>query len=88
MNIDELRQHYLSQAPYPFDGTIREGMFTPDEVASISRYGYWFEAIWSGRVPFTTDKLKRFNGAKQMDPSARNKWESLWVRYVRARCPF
>ncbi len=25
MDIDELRQHYLEKAPYPFDGTISDG---------------------------------------------------------------
>ncbi|MBT7912812.1 hypothetical protein HN588_02765, partial [Candidatus Bathyarchaeota archaeon] len=74
MNLSELRQQYLNKAPYPFDGTIREGIFTTDEVAAINKYGYWFEAIWGGKVPLTTDKLKRFKGAKQMDTSERNNW--------------
>jgi hypothetical protein len=51
MNVDELRQQYLQMAPYPFDGTIMEGIFTPDEIAGINKYGYWFEAIWNGKVP-------------------------------------
>jgi uncharacterized protein YifE (UPF0438 family) len=88
MNLDELRRHYLGKAPYPFDGIIREGIFTADEKAGIAKYGHWFEAIWCGKVPLTTDKLKRFKNAKQMDPSDRNKWEDLWVRYDRERCPF
>ena len=88
MNLDELRQHYLCKAPYPFDEFIREGIFTSDEIAAINKYGHWFEAIWRGKVPLTTEKLKRFSGAKKMDPSDRNKWEDLWVRYDRERCPF
>jgi uncharacterized protein YifE (UPF0438 family) len=68
--------------------TIPEGMFTTDEVAAINKYGYWFEAIWSGKIPLTTDKLKRFKNAKRMAPLERNKWEDLWVRYNRERCPF
>jgi uncharacterized protein YifE (UPF0438 family) len=63
-------------------------MFTTDEVAAINKYGYWFEAIWSGKIPLTTDKLKRFKNAKRMAPLERNKWEDLWVRYNRERCPF
>jgi len=88
MNIDELRQQYLNKAPYPFDGTIMEGIFTSDEIAGINKYGYWFEAIRGGKVPLTTDKLKRFHKANEMDPSDRNKWEDLWIRYEQERCPF
>jgi hypothetical protein len=42
MNLSELRQQYLNKAPYPFDGTIREGIFTSEEVSGINKYGYWF----------------------------------------------
>jgi uncharacterized protein YifE (UPF0438 family) len=88
MNLDERRQRYLNKAPYPFDWTIPEGLFTTDEVEAINKYGFWFEAIWRGEVPLTTEKLKRFRGAEKMDPSERNKWEDLWVRYDREKCPF
>lgn len=88
MNVDELRQKYLNKAPYPIDGTIREGIFTPEEIAGINKYGHWFQAIWDDKVPLTTDKLKRFRRAKELDPSNRNKWEDLWVRYDLERCPF
>ena len=64
MNLDDLRQQYLNMAPYPMDGMINESIFTADEKSAISKYGYWFEAIWSGKVPLTTDKLKRFKRAK------------------------
>lgn len=88
MELDELRQKYLQMAPYPFDGMVGEGVFTTDEKVAISKYGYWFEAIWAGKVPLTTEKLKRFKYAREMPPSDRNKWEDLWVRYDRERCPF
>ena len=88
MNLDELRQHYLQKAPYPFDGTIQEGIFTKDEETAIEKYGYWFEAIWNGKVPLTTEKLKRFHRAKEIVDSERNRWENLWVRYDKERCPF
>ena len=88
MELDELRQQYLQMAPYSFDGMIHEGAFTTDEKAAISKYGYWFEAIWAGKVPLTTEKLKRFKRAKEIPPTDRNKWEDLWVRYNRERCPF
>ena len=88
MNIDELRQHYLNKAPYPFDGYVKKELFTTDEIAGINKYGYWFEAIWTGKVPLTTDKLKRFRNAKKLNASDRNKWEDLWVRYNAERCPF
>jgi hypothetical protein len=88
MNIDELRQKYLSMAPYPIDETIRQEIFTSDEIAGIHKYGYWFEAIWNDKVPLATDKLKSFHQAMKMAPSDRGKWEDLWVRYDRERCPF
>jgi uncharacterized protein YifE (UPF0438 family) len=88
LNIDELRQQYLNKAPYPFDGTIVDGTFSTVEKAAIAKYGYWFEAIWAGEVPLSTEKLKRFKKAKEMSPTDRGKWEELWVRYDRERCPF
>jgi hypothetical protein len=88
MNLDDLRQQYLNMAPYSIDGMINESIFTADEKSAIAKYGYWFEAIWVGKVPLTTEKLKRFKRAKEMDPSDRNKWEDLWVRYDKERCPF
>ena len=88
MKLDELRQHYLSKAPYPIDVMIPEGVFTLDEKAAIQKYGYWFEAIWSGKAPLTTDKLKHFANARKLDLSERTKWEDLWIRYERERCPF
>ncbi|HIF52377.1 MAG TPA: hypothetical protein EYQ42_12775 [Thiotrichaceae bacterium] len=87
-NIDELRQYYLKKAPYPFCVFIEEGLFTTDEKAAINKYGYWFEAICRDKVPLTTDKLKRFRSAKERNTSDRNKWEDLWVRYVKAEVPF
>jgi len=57
MNLGELRLQYLDKSPYPFDETIREGIFTSGEQTAINKYGYCFEAIWSGKVPLITDKL-------------------------------
>ena len=88
MNLDELRLHYLNKAPYPIDGMIPKGVFTQDEELAIQKYGYWFEAIWSDKVPLTTDKLKNFANARKLDPSERTKWEKLWIRYDQERCPF
>ncbi len=88
MNIDKLRLNYLNKAPYPFDGSIMEGVFTTEEKTAIAKYGYWFEAIWAGKVPLETEKLQRFKKANDLSPAERNKWEDLWVRYDRERCPF
>ena len=88
MSIDELRQQYLSKAPYSICDTITEGVFTADELAGIQRYGYWFQAIWDDQVPLATDKLKRFRNARKLNSLDRNKWEDLWVRYDLERCPF
>lgn len=88
MDLDDLRKKYLDMAPYPFDGMVAEGLFTVEEMSAIAKYGYWFEAIWAGKVPITTEKLRRFKGARQVAVSERNKWEDLWVRYDRERCPF
>ena len=79
--IDDLRQKYLRKAPYPLGGTETESRFTTEEKSIISKYGYWFEAIWAGQVPLTTEKLKRFKRARDLNPAERNKFEDLWVRY-------
>ena len=88
MKLDELRQHYLSMAPYPIDGIVPDGAFTQDERAALQKYGHWFEAIWSGKVQLTTDRLTHFANAKKLKPSERTKWEELWIRYEQERCPF
>ena len=88
MDTDKLRRHHLNKAPYPYDEFIREGSFTTDEIAAIKKYGYWFEAIWNGKIPLNTDKLKSFGRAKDLKTSGRTKWEKLWIRYERERCPF
>lgn len=88
MSLDDLRQRYLDMAPYPIDGMVGEGTFTPEEKSAIAKYGFWFEAIWAGKVPLTTEKLRRFKRAKQTAVAERTKWEDLWVRYDRERCPF
>ncbi|MDC1213883.1 hypothetical protein N8000_05350 [Rhodospirillales bacterium] len=88
MNIDELRQHYLNKGPYPVDQLILGHQFTEDEISGLRKYGYWFEAIWAGKVPLSTEKLHRFKNAMKLNPADRNKWEDLWVRYDMERCPF
>ena len=88
MDLDNLRREYLEKAPYPFDELIPRRMFTKEEKEYIAKYGYWFEAIWAGKVPLTTEKLKRFKRAKEIPPSERTRWEDLWVRYDQERCPF
>ena len=67
---------------------INKTMFTVDEKFAITKYGYWFEAIRACKIPLTTEKLKLFKRAKEMNTAERNKWENLWVHYNRERCPF
>ena len=61
--------------------TATESHFTKEENSIISKYGFWFEAIWAGQVPLTTERLKRFKRAKDLPPEERNKFEDLWVRF-------
>jgi len=84
-NIDELREYYLKKAPYPLGASIRRSAFTSDEIATIQKYGWWFDAICTNKVPLTTEKIKRFHGAKNKKSSDRSALEDLWVRYDQER---
>ena len=69
MDLDNLRREYFQKPPYELDGKIAEGIFTKEEKEGIARYGHWFEAIWAGKVPLTTEKLKKFYNARQASPN-------------------
>ncbi len=77
-NIDQIRATYLQKAPYQYDPTVRPH-FTDQEIEAIEKYGSWFEAIWEGRVPLATDKLKHFYLAKNRLFRERTKMEDIPV---------
>ena len=88
MNLDKLRQQYLNMPQYNYDGTIREDLFTDQDVANIEKYGNWFNAIWNDEVPLTTSKLKHFYAAKKDNFQGRTRWEDLWYKYKQNEIPF
>ena len=88
MNLDELRQKYLNMPHYVYDGTIKEDLFTEQDIANIEKYGNWFNAIWNDEVPLTTPKLKSFYAAKNNKVKGRNRWEELWYKYKQNEIPF
>lgn len=54
----------------------------------IRKYGNWLAAIWDGKVPLETEKLKHFFAAKQAGFQGRTRIEDLWYRYKLAEVPF
>lgn len=86
-SIEQLRESYLGQSPYPYDVTV-EGHFTEQELEAIRMYGHWFNAIWEDRVPLITEKLKHFYLAKNRLFDERTKVEDLWFRYKSFELPF
>ena len=87
-NTEKLRQHYLSMPHYHFDMTIVDCNFSDNDQADIAKYGNWFQAIWSDKVPLVTDKLKRFYAAKNPNAKDSGKYEELWYQYKLRELPF
>ena len=88
IDVDKLRQHYLSMSHYHFDMTIDDYYFSDKDRADIAKYGNWFQAIWEGKVPLVTDKLKRFYVAKNSNAKNRGRYEELWYQYKLRELPF
>ncbi len=86
-DIDALRAEYLAMDPYPVD-VLEPDQFSDNEINAIETYGNWLNAIWEGRVPLTTDKLKHFYLAKNKMFTPRTGIESLWFRYKQLETPF
>lgn len=86
-DIDQLRDEYLSKAPYHYDIAVKVH-FTEHELEAIEKYGHWFNAIWEDQVPLVSDKLKHFYLAKNKLFDSRTKIEHLWFRYKRLELPF
>ncbi len=87
-NTDKLRQHYLKMPNYHFDMTIDDYQFSDKDQSDIAKYGNWFQAIWDGKVPLVTDKLKNFYAAKNSNCKVRGKFEELWYQYKLREIPF
>ena len=86
-NVDQLRDEYLSMAPFRYDLTVKSH-FSDKELQAIEKYGYWFNAIWVDQVPLSTDKLQHFYLAKNRLFESRTKLESLWFKYKQLEVPF
>jgi len=86
-NVDQLREKYLSMAPFNYDPTVK-AHFTDQELQAIEKYGNWFNAIWEDRVPLATEKLKHFYLAKNKLFDSRTPMEDLWFRYKQHELPF
>ena len=84
LNVDNLRDHYLSLKPYPFDESTRS-MFSVEEIDFIRTYGNWFQAIWNRDVPQVTPKLKYFDASKAENFVGRTRIEDVWFRYKKPK---
>lgn len=87
MNVDKLREHYLSMGPYPFDEGARS-LFSDKEIDVVRTYGNWFQAIWRNQVPLVTPKLKHFYESRAKGFKGRTRVEDIWFRYKEAEVPF
>ncbi len=85
--VDGLREKYLSMAPYPMDQLCDPGLFTPEEIEILKKYGHWFDALCYRQVPLVTEKQKKFVKAQKKDFEPKGKYERLWYRYLDATKP-
>ena len=85
--VDDLREKYLNMAPYQMDQLLDRGLFTPEEIEILAKYGHWFEALYFKEVPLVTEKQKKFVKAQQKDFEPKGKYERLWYRYCDATKP-
>jgi uncharacterized protein YifE (UPF0438 family) len=85
--VDDLREKYLKMAPYKMDNFFDHGLFTPEELEILKKYGHWFYALTFGPVPIITEKQKKFVKAQQKDVEPKGKYERLWYRYCDATKP-
>ena len=87
--VDGLREKYLNMAPYPMARLFDRGLFTPEEIKILEKYGYWFEALLLEQVPITTEKQKKFMKAQKKGFEPKGIYERLWYRYRDAtKTPF
>jgi len=80
--VDKFREEYLKKGPYKIDGLYDRGLFSPEEIEIIKKYGYWFEAMSFGQVPLLTERQKRFVKAQQKGFEPKSYYERLWYRYL------
>lgn len=81
---DQLREKYIQMGPYPIDPICDLGLFSPEEITTLEKYGYWFEAMAYGKVPLVTEKQKKFIKAQKKGYEPKSNVERLWYRYTEA----
>ena len=86
-DVESLREKYLKKGPYKIDGLCDRGLFSPEEIEIIEKYGYWFEALLSGQFPLLTERQKKFVKAQQKGFEPKSYYERLWYRYMAATEP-
>ena len=93
---EEIHKDYIkSKGLYPFN--VSTDYFKDEEIQLIEKFGYWFEALCSGKLPVINYKQKRFKHIynkiyaviDEYPPQNTIWWKKLtkkqkvWVRYVR-----
>lgn len=86
-SVDQLREEYIQMGPYPINPICDLGLFFPEEITTLEKYGYWFEAMAYGQVPLVTEKQKKFIKAQKKGYEPKSKIERLWYRYTKATEP-
>ena len=95
-SYDEIHKDYIkSKGLYPFNGS--SDYFKDEEIQLIKKFGYWFEALCSGKLPVINYEQKKFKHLynkiyaviNEYPPSSTTWWKDLtnkqkvWIRYVR-----
>ena len=63
--VNGLREKYFKKGPYSIDSLCDLGLFTPEEIEILKKYGHWFYALVYGQVPLVTEKQKQFVKAQK-----------------------
>jgi hypothetical protein len=85
--INQLRGEYLKRGPFKLDPYCDRGLFTPEEIKNLEKYGHWFQALAYRRVPILIDSQKRFVKELKKGVEPKGKYARLWYRYMVATEP-
>jgi len=85
--IKQLRKEYLNKGPFEIDPLCDRGLFTPEEISDLEKYGNWLEAVAYDKVPILLDSQKRFVQQLGTGVEPKGKYARLWYRYMAATEP-
>ncbi|QJB34865.1 DUF413 domain-containing protein [Chitinophaga oryzae] len=82
---NEAKHHEYIKSKGKFTIACNPVIFSPEEIALLEKYGYWFEALVEGRLlPFSAEQ-KQFVDVAQMRKKPETLYEKLWFRYIKRK---